>query len=358
MSEILIANWNLQKEALGGQESFFKTLAEALNAKMVSYTKAESTYKNYLFSDAFNIVYRGYVIDNYLKWYENLFNPKLIIRNSAVGGFMEFKTPQIIIFQDPYYSIFNKMLEEGIFLSICEHYLACINLQQRTAKQGKTVAVSNFMKRDMELCGIKCDKVIEEGIDTEKFKPVENKEELKKMHGLPLDKKIGIAVTKFTITKGWDILAKLINKFPDIHWIVIMTEKKGSKPKLKNVTLAEQVNPEIMQRFYNCADFFINTSPVESFGLSSVEAASCNLPIIVYKTGWAWDWWDEKLGIRVDDWNNESFEKAVQEMYSILNKNSEKVDNIIYSPRKIIIERGFTKEVMTKNWKDFIDNFK
>jgi len=347
MSKIIIANWYSQEENLGGQESFFDIISKCLKAKMVSYTKAENVLRNYLSLDAFDIVYRGYIIDRYLKWYEDLYGLDLIIKNSAVGGFINLKTPQIIIFQDPYYSILLRMMNEGIFLSNFKHYLACVTAQRKTAKEGITVAVSNFMKEDMKKCGIKCDKVIEEGVDIEKFKP-ENKENLKKFHNLPLDKKIGIVVTKFIMQKGWNILTQLINKFQNIHWIVVLTEKIGSKPKLKNVTLIEEAVPEIMPHLYNCADFFINTSPVESFGLSAVEAASCGLPIIVYKTGFAWDWWDDRLGIRVDDWTYEAFEKAVKNLF---NKN-----RIKYKPRKTIIERGFTLERMGKEWKDYVEN--
>jgi len=347
-ADIIIANWNRIEESLGGQETFFKELSKTLNAKIISYLTAENVIRRNLSSDPFYIVYRGYITDEYLKKYEDLFPLDLIIRNSGVGGFIKLKTPQLVIFQDPYYSILQTMLKKGLFLSRNEHYLACIEMMRRTAKQGKTVAVSNFMKEDMKLCGIKCDKIIEEGIDIEKFNSVENKEELKRMHNLPIDKKIGIAVTKFTTTKGWDILAKLINKFQDIYWIVVLTSKVGSKPKLKNVTVIEQVNPEIMPRFYNCADFFINTSPIESFGLSACEAASCNLPIIIYRTGIFWDWWDKRLGIRVEDWTYEGFEKAVEKI-----RDSDLKE---FSPRKAIIERGFTKERMSKDWKDYVEN--
>jgi len=343
-SKIIIANWHKEEESFGGQQTFFKSLSKILNARLLSYTVAENTIGYNLFQNAFRIVYRGYIIDSYLKWYEDLFKPQLIIKNSAVGGFIKLRTPQVIIFQDPYYSIFLKMFEQGQFLPNFEHYLACITLQKKTAKEGITIAVSNFMKEDMKKCEIKCDKVIEEGVDTEKFKPYD-KEQLKKIHNLPLDKKIGLTVTKFIPQKGWNIMAKLINKFQDIHWIVIMTEKFGVKSKLKNVTLVEGVLPDLMPRFYNVSDFYISTSPVESFNLSACEAASCNIPIIVYKTGFAYNWWDKKLGIRVNEWKYEAFEDAVKKL--VVHK---------FEPRKAIIERGFTLERMKREWKKFIEN--
>jgi len=341
--KIIIANWRQKSEGLGGQESFFDILSKELNAKIVSYQLADKVLRYFNQTDTFM---KGHTIDRYLGWYEDLFDLDLIIKNSGVGGFTKLKTPKIVIFQDPFYSILAKGLNYGFF-SANEFYLAQIDLQRRTAKQGITVAVSNFMKEDMKLNDIRCDKIIEEGIDTEKFNSMTNKEEIKKSHNLPLDKKIGIAVTKFIRQKGWSILTELIKKFPDIHWIVVLTEPTGSKPKLKNVTLVECALPEIMPHLYNCADFFINTSPVESFGLSSTEAAACDLPLIIFKTGWAWDWWDKRLGIRVEDWTTEAFEKAVKNLFT--------KDRIKYEPRKAMIEKGFTKERMAKDWKEFVD---
>ena len=347
--KIIIANWHLREENNGGQETFFYELSKILNAKRISYWSCENVLQKNLFRD-FDIrppIYQGYIIEEYLKSHENLFNLDLIIKNAGVGGYANLKTPQIIIFQDPFYSIQKFFIDRGIFTSEFWRYNANIDLQRRTAKQGTTVAVSNFMKEDMRLNDIKCDYVILEGIDTKKFKPFENKEELKKAHNLPLDKKIGIVVTRFIPQKGWTILSELIHKFPDIHWIVVLADKIGSKPKLKNVTLVEEALPELMPRLYNVSDFYLSTSPVESFGLSSLEAASCGLPIITFKTGWAWDWWDKRLGIRVDNWDVESFEKAVEKI-----KNSDLKE---FSPRESLIERGFTKEVVEKNWKEFVE---
>jgi len=311
MSKIIVANLNLPGDQ-GGAWVFHKTLSQILDAKLVSYLTAEEVINYNLFPySEFQPLYRGFIIDKYLEWYENLFTPDLIIKNAGVGGFMKLKTPQILVFQNAYYTCLKKFIEKRIFFGKAS-YLECMELERLTSKQSlKNVAVSNFMKEEMKLRDIKCDKVIEEGVDVNAFKPVENKEELKKMHGLPLDKKIGIAVTFFNATKGWDILAELINKFPDIHWIVVFTGEIGVRPKLKNVTLVEKVPHEMMSKYYNCADFYLSTSPVESFGLSSLEGAACGLPIITYKTGWAWDFWDKKLGYRVDDWDVESFEKAV-----------------------------------------------
>jgi len=345
--KIIWANWNTIDECKGGQETFGDMLSQIFNAKQISYNSCENTIQTNLFVNLHTKppVYQGYVIENYLKRYEELFDLDLIIKNSGVGGYENFKTPHIIVFQDPFYSIQKMFMDRGMFFENFWKYNASVDLQRKTAEQGKTVAVSNFMKNEMEANKIKCDKVIEEGVDIEEFNPVEDKITLRRMHQLPTDKKIGIIVTKFVQQKGWDLLTKLINKFQDIHWIVVLTEKIGSKPKLKNVTLIEEASHKLMPRLYNCSDFYVSTSPVESFNLSAIEAMSCDIPIIVFKTGFAWDWWDEKTGLRVDEWNYKSFEEAIENLF----KKS-------YEPRNILIKKGFTKERMEREWKEFIDS--
>ena len=346
MSKIVIANWNNVEELLGGQETFFNMLSKIFNAKKVSYVTAENVLRYNLLSDPFKIVYRGYIIEKYLNNFETLFKPDLIIKNSGIGGFIKLKTPQVVVFQDPFYTLLKEMVNRGIFTSNCEHYSACINLMRESSKGASTVAVSNFMEKEMERCGVVCHKIIEEGINHDKFKPL-NKEELRKKYNIPLDKKVGIAVTKFIPQKGWNILADLINKFQDVHWIVVLTTAVEIKPKLKNVSLFGRVDPELMPELYNCADFYISTSLVESFNLSACEAASCNIPIITYKTGWAWDWFDSKLGYRVDKWDSESFAKAVEKI-----RDSDLKE---FSPRESLIKKGFTLERMKKDWKEFVE---
>ena len=222
---MIIANWHLKEELKGGQETFFYELSKILNAKRVSYWSCENVLQKNLFK-GFELrppIYQGYVIESYLKRYEDLFDLDLIIKNSGVGGYEKFKKQNVIIFQDPFYSIQKFFIDRGMFFENFWQYNASLDLQRRTAKQGWTIAVSNFMKEDMKINDIMCDKVIEEGVDIEKFKP-ENKDEIKKSHNLPTDKKIGVAVTKFIPQKGWGILTKIINKFQDIHWIVVLSD--------------------------------------------------------------------------------------------------------------------------------------
>ncbi len=349
-NKILIANWNTIEEYKGGVESFFSELGEVLDAKQVSFDQAKKSLMAPDVETGFQIVYKGHIIEKYLSKYESLFKPDLIIKNSGVGGFNNLKTPQIVVFQDPFYSIQKFLIDRKIFDSKMEFYSACVDVQRRTGNQAyKNVAVSDFMKYEMGLYGIKCDKVIKHGIDINQFKPLD-KEKLREKYNIPKDKKVGIMVTKFTPSKGWEVVVGLVNQFPDVFWIIVRTAVKSGhmdKPMLKNVKLIDKVPREQMPELYNCADFLVNPSPVESFSLCNLEAMSCGIPVIAYKTGFVWKWGRvSDAGIFINKWDFDLYSEALKEFLQGKHK---------FLPRAIVIQEELTKERFDREWKEFTE---
>ena len=60
-----------------------------------------------------------------------------------------------------------------------------------------------------------------------------------------------------------------------------------------------------------------------------------------------WDWFDSKIGYRVDSWDVDSFTKAVEKI-----RDSDLKE---FSPRQTLISKGLTKERMEKDWKKLIE---
>ena len=347
MKKVLIANWNTSLEWFGGQETLQMHLAKALNAKQVSFTSAAKATGFTQQLSAFAAVYRGRVIDQYLKEYEKVFPLDVIVKNSAVGGYFDLKTPIVTVFQDPYDTISRIMYYYGYFLPHMEHYNACVDLQRRTAeKSACNVAVSEFMQKYMKTIGVKCHKVINEGVDMQKFKPSGEKEALRRKYGIPNDKKVGLSVIKFHPAKGWHILAELIKEFKDVFWIVCFTEPVYDKVKSKNVKIFQMLPRDKMPELYNLADFFVLPTACESFGLSSMESAACDIPLVIQRTGWAWKFWDKKLGYRIEKWETEEYMKAVKDIVE------ERHD---FSPRKVV-ENKFSLQNWEKEWKNLISS--
>jgi glycosyltransferase involved in cell wall biosynthesis len=91
-----------------------------------------------------------------------------------------------------------------------------------------------------------------------------------------------------------EALAKLTSKFPGIKLTMVGPDKgrmdfaKETARKLNVLNLVEFVGPipnDELYKYYNTHEVFINTTSLESFGVSLLEAASCGIPIVSTKVG-------------------------------------------------------------------------
>jgi len=152
---------------------------------------------------------------------------------------------------------------------------------------------------------------------------------------------VGLWVGKFHILK-YNFIPELVKNNPDVFWILVFAgDLEKQKVQAENVKIFHNLPQEDLVNLYNLSDFTISTSSVESFGLTSCESASCDKPIVCYKTGVVWDWWDERLGIRVEEHSYEKFQEAVTKI--------KEEDSNKYSPRQAIIDKGLTIENFDKD---------
>ena len=124
-----------------------------------------------------------------------------------------------------------------------------------------------------------------------------------------------------------------MKEFPDIHWSIVTKDMNLSKEKMREV--------------YHRASFFILTSPVEGCSNAIFEAMACDLPCIVSKTGYFWDFWDDRVGIRVD---SDDFQQHCEAVKNIL--------KIKTSPRQVLVEQKLDLKTWVKRWGEVIDRFK
>ena len=137
------------------------------------------------------------------------------------------------------------------------------------------------------------------GIDTDKFQPVDNKNESRKKLGLPLESFILSAVGRLVKGKGFQDLiltfAELNRLIPNTHLIIIggsisqdIDTFSHEVAKLiqdnqleNNITLTGMVNN--VEDFLSVSDVYILPSYREGVSRSMLEAMSSKVPIIVTK---------------------------------------------------------------------------
>lgn len=128
-------------------------------------------------------------------------------------------------------------------------------------------------------------KVIYNGIDTSKFKPLPNN--FKQHYGLK-DKimLLGVA-TAWDEMKGLADFIKLSKVLDESYKIVLVgltaKQKDTLPPKILGVERTASVKE--LAQIYSAADIFLNLTYCDSYGLVNVEAALCGTPVLSYNTG-------------------------------------------------------------------------
>jgi glycosyltransferase involved in cell wall biosynthesis len=348
---ILIVNWFKPNEVQGGCENVFSDLSKILDAKFVSISDASKTlgisfppqYYRYANID------RSILLSKYINEYEKLYDIDIIISNDDCAAFIESKAPIIIVCGNPYKWIANELYKRKIYNTDQYYEFGYLYplMQQISMKKAKNIAVSAYMKGYITELGCECHKVIEHGIDTELFKPM-NKEELREKYGIPKDATVAVSIQKFHGIK-WHLMPELIKEFKDIFWIIVFAHPINKKIRAKNVKIFNPIPRNILPEIYNCADICIQPSILESFNLCALEAMSCNIPVVTGKTGWFWDAEAEgSYGRAVKEWSVDAYIKAIKEVLEI----KDNPDQI--KPRQVIIDNEATFSRWSEDWKRLI----
>ena len=124
--------------------------------------------------------------------------------------------------------------------------------------------------------------VIPIGIDTRIFHPLD-KGALREKYRIPPKAQVGIFVGDFTEIKGWAEIKRLIDSYPNVFFIIV--SKREESYDTVNTKCFSKVNQSTLADLYNCADFFLLGSPVETQCLAALEACFCGLPIVMKQTG-------------------------------------------------------------------------
>ena len=201
---------------------------------------------------------------------------------------------------------------------------------------------------DKEMFDVPKNKILRytQAIDLQKFKP-KTLLKLKKQLGIEKTKNL-ITVSRFTPDKNnlelIRIFAKL--KSTNIKLIIIgdgyekgVLEREVKKLKIENrvLFLGEKKNPE---KFYNLGDVFVLASKQEGIGTVFLEAISCGIPIIGFKSNYP-----ENITPTKDIIENSQCGFAVKDNKEMV----EKIDKIL-SDKKLLMKMSKNAIIRSKNY--------
>ena len=165
----------------------------------------------------------------------------------------------------------------------------------------KIVLLSEFSKKQLiNLFKVEPEKikVIPGGVDINAFKPSKNIAIVRDKLNIPKDKVILLTVRRLVARMGLEDLVKAVadikKHYPDV--LLIIGGKGFLKDKLEklvkemnlenNILLKGYLNNEELESYYQAADLFIlPTVALEGFGIVTLEALSCGLPVMATPVG-------------------------------------------------------------------------
>jgi glycosyltransferase involved in cell wall biosynthesis len=239
---------------------------------------------------------------------------KIVVQNATFMGRVDPNKYTIVFLQDDLRGMGRPSHEQ-------EFNLRKANLRITNS----SLTASSYPEYNFEIIPI--------GVDEDLFRPLP-KAPLRRKFGFP-NKKIGIFVGDLSPVKGWPEIKKMIEKNKDIFWIVV--SKSDERYEAPNVAMYNKISQELLSELYNCADFFILGSPVETLCLAAIEAAMCNVPVIMHNTGIFADFTEEE-------------KRRVGFFAGGLDDKVDLIFRHTFTPRQVMIERKLTQDDMVTSW--------
>ncbi len=247
--------------------------------------------------------------------------PDIVVVNAIIPGIIVSKNAKkIVLLQDNFVEMrkfpltFRSFVKAIITLGKGT-YAAKAKIQKKSLQTADVVVAVSRSVADSYEC--KTAKIIPIGTDTDLFKPLPNKNELKTKYGLPQDKKVKIFIGSIHPVKGFDILKKEILQDKNSFYILVLKDNYLPRYNFENAKIFQKISQDILAELINCADVCVGRSRVETLWLGPIEAMFCGIPVDVTPVGIFADWTPE-------------------------NKD----------PRKEAFEKGLDRETMIKRWEN------
>jgi glycosyltransferase involved in cell wall biosynthesis len=187
-------------------------------------------------------------------------------------------------------------------------------------------------------CG--CSRVIPPGIDTNVFRPQE-KGQCRAELGIPTDAFV-IAAGAASLTdtnKNIPWLLEQLARLSELEDVLVMLLGEGTLeiPIGLNVRLTGGVGDRIKRAMlFNAADVFVSASLMETYGLTLIEAMSCGIPVVAFRTGGVPEAVPDEGGILCALLDATEFKAAIQKL-----RHSEELRNEFgNSARKVVAARN------------------
>lgn len=159
--------------------------------------------------------------------------------------------------------------------------------------------------------------VINNGVDTEFFKPLCDTD-IRKKYGIPENAKIILALMNmWGKRKGSDYLLELPKHLNDDELLVVVglkEEQLGILQQEHSIGISRTDNVQELAALYSEASVFINPTLEDNFPTTNIEALACGTPIVTFRTGGSVESVTPHTGIVVEQGNMDGLLTAIREV--------------------------------------------
>ncbi len=160
--------------------------------------------------------------------------------------------------------------------------------------------------------------VIPIGVDTDFWRPYNNKAEFRKKYDIPQNAKVGVWIGTFHHMKGFARLVEYAQNNPEIYWIIVIGRQYRALSAFDNAKIFMDVPQSIIVELINAADFYLCTNRLSAYYMADWEAMSCNIPFVY------------------DSEESPEFKVSL-------------------NPREEVMRRGWSRQSVQKQWTDFFE---
>lgn len=199
--------------------------------------------------------------------------------------------------------------------------------RKRKILQGKNicyVAPSVWMLTNINKSFLANEKktLINNGIDLQMFRPLDNIEELKQKYGINNRKKIlmfsaGSVTNKY---KGWRYLKEALFqlKYVDEYALIIVGKDSGDLGELniEMINTGFMRNKSVLNELYNIADIFIIPSVQDNFPTVTLEAQASGTPVLAFALGGIKEQVTNETGWLVNEINSNKLAESIENVFS------------------------------------------
>jgi len=213
--------------------------------------------------------------------------------------------------------------------------------------------------------------VIPNCLDLDVFKPLKNKQNLRKKYGIAIDKKVILfgAFSPYDTRKGGDLLESALNLLQnkDEYVLAVFGSKtfktSASNPEIEVHPLGSFSEEQELAELYNLVDVFVCPSRQDNLPNTCVEATACGIPVVTFSIGGIPDIIDHKKnGYLAKPFDIKDFKSGIEWVFKnnpagikLMESNFESIyetesDSLLCLSAREKAEKAFSMQVVAEKY--------